>query len=375
VAAAVSIIGLVVFFASGGSNSPSSSSADDVGTPSVKTSGPTPENHSAKSTTSQPVETPTEVVKNQPSAIKESNKPIPSPSKTVAATSGRVKEIFRAHCLECHGGSKTNGGVKILDRELLVKKEKVVPGQPDESVLFLHITAEDETAMPPAGQPRLSSGDIELIRAWIAEGASPFPADLPAPAETNKDVALQGVVGVDYVLKAILQDVQTLKPEDRRSARYFSLNHLLTGGATDEELHLHRDALAKTINHLTWEPNLVHPRPIEASKTIFRIDLRTLGWDRHPFKIVRDEEPAEASPVNLFDLVLLEYPYATIYQSSATFNQLVSEFLSPASQVRPIPYVRADWFVSVATQPPLYEDLLGLPFTPHELRALASVIC
>ena len=39
--------------------------------------------------------------------------------------------------------------------------------------------------------------------------------------------------------------------------------------------------------------------------------------------------------------------------------------------VRPVPYVRVDWFVSVATQFPLYEDLLGLPI---ELSLLEDML-
>ena len=277
------------------------------------------------------------------------------------------------HCLECHGGSKTNRGIKILDRELLIKKEKIAPGQPDESVLFLHITAEDETVMPPPGQPRLSTEEIESVRTWIAEGAAPFPPDLQPPPEPNKDLALKDTVGVDYVLKSILQDVRRSTSGDRPFARYFSLNHLLTGGATAEELDLHRDALAKAINHLTWEPKLVRLQPIEPSNTVYRIDLRTLGWDKRPYEIMENGQPSGHSPVNLFDLVLLEYPYGTTYQASATFDELASEFLAIAGQVRPIAYIRADWFVSVATQPPLYHDLLGLPFKLKELEKLLDV--
>src|SRR5262249_42436373 len=69
----------------------------------------------------------------------------------------------------------------------------------------------------------------------------------------------------------------------------------------------------------------------------------------------------------------LEYPYAVVYEDSETFDRLAEEFLAPAGQVRPIPYVRADWFVSTATLPPLYEDLLQLPFTQQELEEQLKV--
>ena len=45
-----------------------------------------------------------------------------------------------------------------------------------------------------------------------------------------------------------------------------------------------------------------------------------------------------------------------------------TEFLAPAGMIRPIAYVRADWFVSVITQPPFYEDFLRLPFEVKELE-------
>src|SRR5262249_56794196 len=49
----------------------------------------------------------------------------------------------------------------------------VVPGKPDESELFLRITAEDdEDRMPPptAGK-RLAPDQVERIRRWIQQGA------------------------------------------------------------------------------------------------------------------------------------------------------------------------------------------------------------
>ncbi len=266
--------------------------------------------------------------------------------------------------MQCHGGGKgkPKGGVKILDRDLLVKKEKVVPGKPDDSALFLLITALDDTVMPPEDQPRLGTGEIEAIRAWIAAGAPPFPDVGTEPVKTTDTEPAAPKAGVDLVLLAILQDVRSLAAEDRRFVRYLSLDHLRTGGITAEELDLDRAALAKAINHLSWESAVVRPRPIDPAETVFRIDLRTLGWDAKPFERMVDGKPSGPSPVNLFDLALLEYPYGVVSEDSETFDQLQREFLGPAGQVRPVVYVRADWFVSTATLPPLYEDFLRLPF-------------
>jgi serine/threonine-protein kinase len=308
--------------------------------------------------------------------------PFPEPPGPAAAAraSGnsplpaQVKEIFRTHCFECHGGSKTNAGVKILDQPLLLAKNKVVPDKPDESPLFQFITAQDDSVMPPQGQPRLGAEDVETVRRWIAAGAPPFPADVAAPVEKDKDTPFKDVVGVDYVLKKILAHVRTLPVEDRQYVRYFSINHLLTGGATQVELELQRDALAKVINHLSWEENLVRPEPIDPPvNSVFAVDVRKPGWHRRPFTRVKNKQAAGQAPLNFFDLVLLDYPYGAVYQDSETFDHLVDEFLTPAAQVRPIVYVRADWFVSVLTQPPLYDDFVQLPGDLKDLETRLGV--
>lgn len=288
-----------------------------------------------------------------------------------ADLAGQVKEIFRGRCLDCHGGSRTNAGVKILDHALLTTKKKVVPGKPEDSPLFQAISAEDESVMPPAGQARLSAAEIDSVRRWIASGAPPFPADVAAPAEPAKDAIFRDVAGVDYVLKQILTHVRGLRSEDRPFVRYFSINHTLTAGATAAQLELHRQALAKAINHLSWENRLVRPQTIDApANTVFAIDLRELGWHRQPFTA---QAGGKRQSLNLFDLALLEYPFGVVYPDSDTFDRLAEEYLQPAGMVRPVPFVRADWFVSVITQPPLYEDFLRLPFELKELEAMLGV--
>jgi serine/threonine-protein kinase len=287
-----------------------------------------------------------------------------------ADLAARAKEVFRAHCAECHGGAKARAGVNVLNRDGLIKKEKVVPGKPDDSVLYQLITATDESAMPPTGRPRLTAEQVEVIRKWIAAGAPAFPADAPTPAEPaqEKDKSLKDVVGVDYVLKKILAHIRTIPAGDRPFVRFFSINHVLTAGATPDKLADHRAALAKAINHLSREPGLVRPKSIDTpADTVFAIDIRELGWHRKPFKITAGDKELP-SDLTIFDLALLEYPYAILYEDSETFFRLTDEFLTPANQVRPIPYLRADWFCSVVTQPPLYEDFLQLPFTLAELE-------
>jgi serine/threonine-protein kinase len=277
------------------------------------------------------------------------------PGATAAAAA--AKEVFTAHCLECHGGKKTSAGIKILDRDLLIRKKKIVPGKPGDSALLDLVTAKGGDGMPPPEKTPLTKDEVETIRRWLAAGAPALPeGDAGAAAQ-----AVKGPLGAEYVLQSILNDVRQLPAEQRRFVRYFSLVHVLNAGTTKEELDQYRDALAKAVNHLSWKAELVRPYAVEPTRTVFRVDIRDLGWDRRPYRKVVDGKPGDASPINLWDLVLLEYPYGLIYERTDAYSALFRDYLVPAAQVRPVAYVRADWFVSVATQPPLYHDLLLLP--------------
>ena len=296
------------------------------------------------------------------------------PARTKAELAAGAKQLLRARCFECHGGSRDSGGVKVIDHAGLLTTKKVRPGDPDESPLYQAIARQSERPMPPSGQPPLSPDDLDLIRHWIAAGAPAFPADAARPTEEARDRAFKDVAGVDHVLKKVLAHVRSLPPPERRRVRYFSINHILMAGATEAEMDLQREALAKAINHLSWQKEIVRPTAIDKPhNTVFAIDLEKLGWGARPFERWRDGKRLGASSVTLWDLALLEYPYGTFYEGSDTFERLLREYVVPAGLVRPIPYVRADWFVSVVTQPPLYQDLLRLPFEVDELERRLDV--
>lgn len=285
----------------------------------------------------------------------------------------RVKEVFRVRCLECHGKSRPADGIVILDRDSLVKRRKVTPGKPDGSRLVKVVAARDDSVMPPSGNPPLTAEEIDLVRSWITAGAPAFPPDVAPPAEKEKEKVFERLAGFDHVHKKILAHVRATRRLDRPFIRYFSINHFVTAGATEAELALQRDALVKAVNHLSWEKRPVRLESIDApDNTLFAIDLRKLGWHLQPFSVWERGRAARKSPVNLFDLALLEYPYAIFYECD-TFDHLLEEYVIPSGMVRPIPYVRADWFSSIATQSPLYEDFLGLPRTLDELEKRLGV--
>jgi mono/diheme cytochrome c family protein len=98
----------------------------------------------------------------------------PAPQSELAA---RTKAIFHKRCYECHSHDKAESGIKILHHRLLVTVRKVVvPGRPEESELYqLLTTSDEEMRMPRPPAARLSPAEIETVRAWILEGALPFP--------------------------------------------------------------------------------------------------------------------------------------------------------------------------------------------------------
>jgi mono/diheme cytochrome c family protein len=288
-----------------------------------------------------------------------------------AELAARVKTLFRSRCFDCHGGTKTNAGIRILDYALLIeKKKKVIPGRPEASAVYRVITGTGTIVMPPPGNPRLGETDVALVRDWISAGAPKFPDDVtPPPA----DPAVKNA-GSEYVLSKILTHVRTLSVEDRLFVRYFSTNHLLAAGASREELDLQRDAFAKAINHLSQEPRIVRPTVVDPPwETVFAVDIRQLGWHKQPLSRLRNGKPGALSPLTIYDLALLEYPYAIIDEESTTYAQVLEEYLGPGHFIRPIPYLRTDWFCSTATQPPLYEDFLQLPFEVAELEKQLGV--
>jgi hypothetical protein len=250
----------------------------------------------------------------------------------------RAQDILRRHCFVCHGQDlKTvRAGLNILERGQLMGRKLVVPQAADDSELLGFI--EDGT-MPPAGRPAMPKEDRAILRAWIQAGAPPFP-----------DLQL----GNPYVLRSIFEDVKKLPKQERAAVRYFSLNHLLAEERTRRELPRRRETLVLAIAFLSRaEGKPARPVAIEPSATVYRVNLAELGWNRKPY---------DNSPLTLFDLVLLEYPYGVADVTDRVYQELAEVFLLPAAQARPIPYLRGDWFIALTAQPAFNWDFRQIAF-------------
>src|SRR6476620_3497 len=101
-----------------------------------------------------------------------------APSRAAVDFVKDVQPILEMNCVSCHSGEKAEGGLDLSSRETAFKagsdSPAIVPDKPDESALYklTTVSKDDDTLMPPAkkGGP-LDKKSIEIIRAWIAEGA------------------------------------------------------------------------------------------------------------------------------------------------------------------------------------------------------------
>jgi hypothetical protein len=88
--------------------------------------------------------------------------------------SRQVYDIFRQQCIKCHGVARASGlDLRTEDglRKGGTRGPVVVPHQPDESLLFKHVS-HIEAPFMPAGGAKLPEDSLELIRRWIESGAS-----------------------------------------------------------------------------------------------------------------------------------------------------------------------------------------------------------
>lgn len=101
----------------------------------------------------------------------------------------QIKPIFQANCQGCHQPAKPQGGYVMTDFARLLKagdskEAPVVAGKPDDSYLMDQITPHNGKAEMPKSKPPLAASDIDLVRQWIAQGATD---DTPASALARFD--------------------------------------------------------------------------------------------------------------------------------------------------------------------------------------------
>ena len=116
-----------------------------------------------------------------PVAADERPLPIQDIERTEAVDfESEILTVFKANCLACHNRTKAKAGL-VLETPATIREggdsgPAVVPGQPEQSLLFQAAAHLDQDyVMPPEGNQsnakNLTPEELGLLRLWIAEGA------------------------------------------------------------------------------------------------------------------------------------------------------------------------------------------------------------
>jgi mono/diheme cytochrome c family protein len=245
----------------------------------------------------------------------------------------KAKAILEKSCHRCHGenGTVEGGFGYVLDREQLVSRKRIVPGNPARSKLFLRIESGD---MPADGKA-LTKDEIALVKQWIEAGAADF----------NPGTEKRKFISTEDVLTFMRADIKKRAEPDRKFTRYVTLTHLYNAGRPEDELQGYRNAVSKLINSLSWGRKVVVPTPIDPARTVLRIDLRDYKWTG-----------------KIWDAISGTEPYGLVYPGNTTAQALYADAGCA------LPHVRGDWLVAAASRPPLYHEILQLPLTDKELE-------
>jgi hypothetical protein len=94
-----------------------------------------------------------------------------------------VRPILNKKCFKCHTGPKAKGGLRMDSEDDFAKRiggddPVIIPGDPAKSLLAVKagLPATDGDAMPPPparerGAEPMTSGELNVVRQWITEGA------------------------------------------------------------------------------------------------------------------------------------------------------------------------------------------------------------
>jgi hypothetical protein len=96
-------------------------------------------------------------------------------AEDVVDYSTQIKPVLRARCYACHGVLKQESRLRLDTAAAAITGGEsgaaIVVGNAAASSLLKRVTATDESArMPPEGEP-LTAAQIQLLKAWIAQGA------------------------------------------------------------------------------------------------------------------------------------------------------------------------------------------------------------
>jgi hypothetical protein len=291
---------------------------------------------------------------------------------SASADNAAVLEIFEKHCAKCHESDEPpvlTGAINLASLRSSAEDVKAILDRVSRADAAKGRMPKSKGAPGDPGYVApLAASDIEALKAWAEGRPVAGPAEKAAvppagPGPVSGAAGAVPAVARPFVtlreeLVAIARDVNGLDRTLQPTARYLTLTNLsnLRNGAgapveSEDQLDIYRAAVSKLLNSLSRGGRIVTPKAVDAAWTIYRIDLRDYGWT------AKDWE----------NYVVRGYPYGLRGVDVRSEKDLAKATGSGMA------WVRADWFVFAASQPPLYHDLLRLPATEQELERQLGV--
>lgn len=263
--------------------------------------------------------------------------------RTASSIPDQVKQVFLDSCTTCHGKGSTKTPLihDILDVPQMIKDGAIVAGDAEKSPIYLQVFA---GKMPLGGRP-LDASAISLIKGWINAGAAPFTVDPPPPPPPTTSF-----ISFASEEACIAADLNTINRREQRFYRYLTFTDIYNYGAPDT-LSSAKDGVDKLLNFVSFEPILQKSVWVGTPQVVARIDLRDYGL------LEQDWE----------NRVLPRYPYGVNY-FDPSLNDADERFIQAATRSQQA-WVRANWFIKEASQPPLYYELERSPANVNQLFA------
>lgn len=201
----------------------------------------------------------------------------------------QVLPVLRERCVECHGGKRTKGGLRMDSRAGLLKGGEggpaIVLGHGKMSRLMERVLSDDEDVqMPPKGE-RLTTEQVAALRAWIDAGAV-WPDD-----------ATEGVPATAQPHWALLPVRRPPLIERERA-----IDHFVHARLAEYGVHVAVEADRRTlVRRLTLDLTGLAPRPDEVER--FVTDRDPKSYERLVDRLLASPQYGERQAQHWLDVV------------------------------------------------------------------------
>jgi len=238
-----------------------------------------------------------------------------------------VAPIIKLRCAECHTNGKYKGSFSMDTREDLLKSMAVRPGKSGMSDLIERVTSDrPDHRMPPKGD-RLTTKQVDLLKAWIDQGLPWEPgysfksANYVPPLEPRKVVLPAAAVERDH-------------PIDRILDAYHSRNKQPIPPPADDATFLRRvylDLVGQLPTPLEQEKYLADPPSQRRSLVVQRLLAESRPYAEHWLTFWNDLLRNDYAGTGFIDGGRKQIS-AWIYQAlldNKPYDQMVRELISP----------------------------------------------